>query len=128
MGIHYIIFANSSSFENFCNKKLFKKTLDSFLQRNLTFKQEKEQSFAEYREESYKLRVLYSFPGESLECLCGAWCKEGSSLQLLQLMDGKHHGVQGDSSYPTANLSALVLAVTRKIWFHDQGLNPDPLH
>ena len=70
MGIHYIIFANSSSFENFCNKKLFKKTLDSFLQRNLTFKQEKEQSFAEDREESYKLRVLYPFcrraPGMSL--------------------------------------------------------------
>ena len=45
MGIHYIIFANLSSFENFCNKNLFKKkTLESFLQRNLTLKQEEEQS------------------------------------------------------------------------------------
>ena len=130
MGIHYIIFANLSSFENFCNKKLFKKktTLESFLQRNLTLKQEEQSAMLKIERRVNKLRLLHPFPGESLECLCGAWCKEEGSLQILQLMDGKHNRVQGGSSHPTANLFALILAAACKIWFHDQGLNPGPLH
>ena len=90
MGIHYIIFANSSSFEDFCNKKLLKKKHWTHFFKDISHLNKKKSRALlkiEKRATNSEFFTLFQESPWNVFVEPG-----GSSLQLLQLMDGKHHG------------------------------------
>lgn len=66
----------SCTFENFCNTKLFLKTLESVLQiKSHTIIEKKDKVFLQKSGEGYELLVLHPSAWEPLKCLRGTWFK-----------------------------------------------------
>lgn len=128
MGIHYIILANSSSFENFCSKSYFKKTLDSFLQRHLTLKQEKS-ALLKIEKTATNSEFFTLFQESPWNVFEEPGIRKTVAFNSFSWWTASTTGSKMTLPIPVwlfPNLSALVLAAACKIWFYDQGLNSDP--